>query len=70
MGVKAGDKVAMLSENRVEWALTDYAILSLGAINVPVYPTLLVNQVEYILKDSDAVAAICSNSCPPGVVPA
>ena len=51
LGVKHGEKVAILSENRFEWAFIDYAILSLGAITVPIYPSLLANQVEYILKD-------------------
>jgi long-chain acyl-CoA synthetase len=61
LGIERGDKVAVLSENRFEWAFTDYAILSLGAINVPIYPSLLENQVEYILKDSKAKVIICSN---------
>ena len=61
LGVKQGNKVAILSENRLEWALTDYAILSLGAISVPIYPSLLPNQVEYILKDSESIVVICSN---------
>jgi long-chain acyl-CoA synthetase len=52
LGVRHGDRVALLSENRVEWALTDYAILGLGAITVPIYPTLLEPDLEYILRDS------------------
>jgi long-chain acyl-CoA synthetase len=55
-----GEKVALLSENRLEWSLSDYAILSLGAVSVPIYPSLLSHQVEYILKDSEAVVVICS----------
>ena len=39
-GVKPGDRVALLSENRYEWAITDLAVLGLGAITVPIYPTL------------------------------
>ncbi len=62
LGVKRGDKVAMLSENRFEWTFSDYAILSLGAVNVPIYPSLLPNQVEFILKDSEARIVLCSNS--------
>jgi long-chain acyl-CoA synthetase len=54
LGAARGDRVAVLSENRVEWALTDYAILGLGAITVPVYPTLLEPDVEFILRDSGA----------------
>ncbi len=54
LGVGRGDRVALLSENRVDWALTDYAILGLGAITVPIYPTLLEPDVEYIVRDSEA----------------
>ncbi|HGY55282.1 MAG TPA: long-chain fatty acid--CoA ligase [Caldithrix abyssi] len=61
LGVKKGDKVAIMSENRLEWALSDYAILSLGAITVPIYPSLLPDQVRYILEDSEAVAVIASH---------
>ena len=46
--------MAILSENRVEWALTDYALLGLGAIPVPIYTTLLEPDIEYILRDSGA----------------
>jgi len=52
--VERGDRVAILSENRVEWALTDYALLGLGAISVPIYTTLLEPDIEYILRDSGA----------------
>jgi long-chain acyl-CoA synthetase len=52
--VGRGDRVAILSENRVEWALTDYALLGLGAIPVPIYTTLLEPDIEYILRDSGA----------------
>ncbi len=52
LGVKAGDKVAIISENRPEWSLTDLAILSLRAVNVPIYTTQAVDQIRYILEDS------------------
>ncbi len=61
LGLKAGDRVAILSENRPEWAIADFAILGDAAVTVPVYPTLLGWQIEYILNDSGAVAVICSN---------
>ncbi|HEX8844397.1 MAG TPA: long-chain fatty acid--CoA ligase [Pyrinomonadaceae bacterium] len=54
LGVKAGDRVSLLSENRPEWSIVDLAILSLGAINVPIYTTQAVEQVRYILEDSGA----------------
>jgi long-chain acyl-CoA synthetase len=54
LGVKAGDRVALLSENRPEWSIVDLGILSLGAVNVPIYTTQAVEQVRYILEDSGA----------------
>jgi long-chain acyl-CoA synthetase len=54
LGVRAGDRVALLSENRPEWSIVDLAILSLGAVNVPIYTTQAVEQVRYILSDSQA----------------
>jgi long-chain acyl-CoA synthetase len=62
LGVKAGDRVAILSENRPEWAMADFAILAAAAVTVPIYPTLLGWQIEYILNDSAAVAVICSTT--------
>jgi long-chain acyl-CoA synthetase len=54
LGITAGDRVALLSENRPEWSIVDLAILSLGAVNVPIYTTQAVEQVRYILEDSGA----------------
>ncbi len=54
LGIKAGDRVAIISENRPEWSLTDLAILSLRAVNVPIYTTQAVEQIRYILEDSGA----------------
>lgn len=54
LGIRAGDRVALLSENRPEWSMVDLAILSLGAVNVPIYTTQAVEQVRYILEDSGA----------------
>jgi long-chain acyl-CoA synthetase len=54
LGVRAGDRIALLSENRPEWSITDLAILSLGAINVPIYTTQAIEQVRFILEDSGA----------------
>ncbi|MGH9970061.1 MAG: AMP-dependent synthetase/ligase [Pyrinomonadaceae bacterium] len=61
LGIRRGDRVALLSENRPEWSITDLAILSLGAINVPLYTTQAVDQVRYILTDSGARALFISN---------
>lgn len=60
LGVKKGDRISLLSENRPEWAISDLAILSLGAINVPIYPSLVSKQIEYILNDSEARIIITS----------
>ena len=60
LGVEPGDRVALLSENRPEWAITDYACLTSRCADVPVYPTLPAKQVEYILRDSGAVVVCVS----------
>ncbi len=60
LGVKPGDRVGILSENRPEWTIGDFGILTNAAVSVPVYPTLLGWQIEYILNDSGAVAVIVS----------
>ncbi len=62
LGVRAGDRVAILSENRPEWALTDYACLAIGVTDVPIYPNLPSDQVAYILRDSSAVAIFVSDA--------
>src|SRR5690606_24072911 len=54
LGVRAGDRIAIISENRPEWSLVDLAILSLGAVNVPIYTTQAVDQIRYILENSGA----------------
>ena len=53
-GVGKGDRVAILSENRPEWTITDFAVLSLGAVTVPIYPTQTAEQTSFILNDSGA----------------
>ncbi len=54
MGVKPGDRVAIISENRPEWSFVDLAILSLRAVNVPIYTTQAVEQIRFILENSGA----------------
>ena len=61
LGVDRGDRVAILSENRPEWPMSDFAILALGAMTVPIYTTYLAPQVEYILKDAEAKVVIVSS---------
>ena len=60
LGIGRGDKVAILSENRYEWPIADLAILSLGAVTVPIYPTLTAEQCAFILQHSESKAAITS----------
>ncbi len=60
LGVRRGDRVAILSENRPEWAIADFACLTAGLTDVPIYPTLPADQIAYILKDSGAVAIFVS----------
>ena len=52
LGVEKEDRVALLSENRPEWAITDFGSLKVGAVTVPMFSTLTAAQVSYILKDS------------------
>ncbi len=57
-GVRAGDRVALMSRTRYEWTLCDYAIWTSGAVTVPVYETSSAEQVQWILSDSGAVAVV------------
>jgi len=59
-GIRKGDRVAILSENRPEWAIADFACLLMGAVVVPVYTTLTDEQAAYILRDSGARAVFVS----------
>ena len=59
-GIERGDRIAIWSENRPEWNLADLATLAVGAIDVPIYTTQSLDQVEYILNDSAARALFVS----------
>jgi len=61
LGLAPGDKLVILSENRPEWTMTDFAVLSAGAITVPIYTSLTPEQIKYIINDSDAKIVVCSN---------
>ena len=61
LGLEPGDRVAILSENRPEWAYADFAILTARCTDVPIYSTLPTPQIEYLLRDSEAVAVMVSN---------
>ncbi len=60
-GIGKGDRVAILSENRPEWTITDFACLQLGAVVVPMYATLTAQQASYILSDSGAKVVVVSS---------
>jgi long-chain acyl-CoA synthetase len=62
LGVKGGDRVALLSENCPEWAIVDFACQCFGAVIVPIFPTMVAEQAQYLLKDSGSVVAFCSTA--------
>ncbi len=62
LGVHSGDRVGIVSDNRLEWAIADFAITGIGAIDVPIFPTLAAKQEEYIYNDCEAIAVVVSNS--------
>jgi long-chain acyl-CoA synthetase len=62
LGVRPGDRVGLLSENRPEWAIADYACLSACMADVPIYPNATADQAAYILRDSGAAAIFVSTA--------
>ena len=60
LGVKQGGRVALLSENRPEWPIVDFACQCYGAVLVPIFPTMVPEQAAYLLKDSGATVAFAS----------
>src|SRR5262245_7978689 len=61
LGVAKGDRVAIIGRTRVEWSLCDFALASIGAVSVPIYPTSSSIEAAYILGNSGANAVICEN---------
>ncbi|MGZ7046230.1 MAG: AMP-dependent synthetase/ligase, partial [Candidatus Aminicenantales bacterium] len=61
LGLRPGDKAVILSENRPEWVMTDFAVLCAGGVTVPIYTSLLPEQIKYIVNDSEARIVVCSN---------
>ena len=59
-GFEPGDKCALLSENRWEWAAADFAMMTAGVVSVPIYPTLPAEQVRYLVDHSEAKGIFCS----------
>jgi len=61
-GIRKGDRVAILSENREEWIMSEMANQSIGAVSVPIYPTLIAAQVEELLKHSEPRVLFVANA--------
>ncbi len=61
LGLGKGDKLIILADNGPDWVVTDYACLCQGMVTVPIYTSLVPEQVRYIINDSDAKAVVCSN---------
>jgi len=59
-GIQRGDRIALISENRWEWAVTDFAALAMGAVDVPMYQTLTPDQIGFMLRNSGARAVFVS----------
>ena len=59
-GAKKGDRIALISENRWEWAVADFAVLAIGAADVPIYPTLTGEQIAELLRDAGCRIAVVS----------
>lgn len=61
LGIRRGDRISIISENRPEWVISDLALVSLGAVGVPVYPTMTAKQNEFIFNDAGVRFVIVSN---------
>jgi long-chain acyl-CoA synthetase len=59
-GAQKGDRIAIVGENRWEWAVTDFAALAIGAVNVPIYPTLTGDQIAVMIADAGCKIAVVS----------
>ncbi len=61
-GIVPGERVGIVSENRIEWAIADFALSGIGVVDVPVFPTLTAKQIEYIYANCEATCVIVSNA--------
>jgi long-chain acyl-CoA synthetase len=68
-GAKKGDRIALIGENRWEWAVTDFAVLAIGAIDVPIYPTLTGEQVAALVRDAGCRIGVVSRADGTGADP-
>ncbi|HEY0168993.1 MAG TPA: long-chain fatty acid--CoA ligase [Jatrophihabitans sp.] len=67
-GIEPGDRVALMSKNRYEWTLFDFAVLAVGGVVVPIYETSSAEQVEWILSDSDAESVVVESAAHAAIV--
>lgn len=63
LGIRKGDRIALLADNRLEWLYSDMGALGIGAVVVPIYTTLSADEVEYIVKHSDSKVFIVEDQC-------
>ena len=61
LGLRPGDRVVLLSENRPDWVAADFAVLCAGGVTVPLYTSLVPEQIQYLINDSGARIIVCSN---------
>ncbi|MDA3896948.1 MAG: AMP-binding protein, partial [Desulfobacteraceae bacterium] len=61
LGIKKGDIVSILSENRLEWLYTDMGALGLGTVVVPIYTTLIAEEIKYIIKNAESKVIFVEN---------
>ena len=62
IGIKKGDKIALIStQNRTEWCIADNSIMQIGAVTVPIYPTISINEFEYVLNHSESKICFVSD---------
>jgi long-chain acyl-CoA synthetase len=59
--VKAGDKIAIISGNRPAWNFVDFAVQIIGGVTVPMYPTITIEDYDYIFKDAEVKYVFCEN---------
>jgi long-chain acyl-CoA synthetase len=62
MGIKPGDRIALITHaNRIEWDIMDHGIMQIGAIDVPIYPTMTENDCQYIMNHAETKLCFVSN---------
>ncbi len=61
LGIQKGDRVGIISENRIEWIISSFAISLIGAVIVPIFPVLTAKQAQFIFEESDVSAVFCSD---------